>query len=421
MAATNIVDDLLVLFDAAEDDEKHADVLPDEITAELVYSGNVGKRFHIEMPSDANPTGKFIMSARRIDHKIRNARNAGCMFGSHGFQLINQKTALATADFYQNPDGVIQKTYYAEMQRTVKALTGAQHVIVVHHVLRRGGEMKDTAKEQVDAPAHAVHCDYTNFSGMQSYKHVFPKLPKDGTDWTQGRFALINCWRNISDTNVICDDHLAVCDGRSVVAPDDYLKYDYIAPTGHKSESFYLNAAGQARHKWYYYPRMRKNELLVFMQYDSDVESASRYTFHTAIHDPTAKKGDPARESIEVRLVAFFPKHRPNTIPEDASKPRDVKEVVPAAVQGIIGALKMPQAWPSSAKKALSEKLKECDFEEVLTWLVKGSRDGGFHGLDGASEETVKKVVEALMEKEGDVKEIAVRNFASDGDQKENR
>ena len=340
MAATSLVNELLVLFDAAEHE------FPDEINSSIVYQSNAGKRFHVEMPSDVNPAGKFIMSTRSIKHKIRNARNAGCMFASHGFQLVEQKTSLRTADFYQNHNTIIQNTYYKEMRRTVKALTGAQHVVAFHHVVRNGGSMKaGAAKEQVDAPAHAAHCDYTSHTGLATFKHVFAQLPRDGTDWTQGRFALINCWRNISDTHAIGEDHLAVCDGRSVVAPDDYLKYDYVSPAGHTSESFYLNAAGQARHRWYYYPSMRKHEVLVFMQYDSDVESAARYTFHTAVKDPTAKKGDPARESIEVRLVAFFPRHRPNTIPARAaeSDERPLKDVVETAVRGITGALKVPR------------------------------------------------------------------------------
>ena len=81
-----------------------------------------------------------------------------------------------------------------------------------------------------------------------------------------------------------------------------------------------MNASNvsSAYHKWYYFPAMKKNELLVFMQYDSDFQSQSRHVFHTAIYDPTfgLEKGDLYRESVELRLIAFFPKHTPNTIPD---------------------------------------------------------------------------------------------------------
>ena len=103
-------------------------------------------------------------------------------------------------------------------------------------------------------PAHAAHCDYTPYSGYKTHSTFVNQCPKDdGLDYKEGRIALINVWRNISDENVIQNDHLAVCDGRSVVAPDDYLKYDFLPPEGdiYKSESFYLNAARQPFHKWY--------------------------------------------------------------------------------------------------------------------------------------------------------------------------
>ena len=74
----------------------------------------------------------------------------------------------------------------------------------------------------------------------------------------------------------------------------------------------------------------------------------------------------------------------------------------------------LTEAGPAAAKKALAEKLGSVDMADVLTWLVEGSRAGGFHGLDGVSDETVKKVVEALMEKVGELKEIATKNFASE-------
>ena len=53
---------------------------------------------------------------------------------------------------------------------------------------------------------------------------------------------------------------------------------------------------------------MDKNEILVFIQHDSDCTSHARCGFYAAIRDPTVKnmKDVPPKESIEARLVAFF-------------------------------------------------------------------------------------------------------------------
>ena len=91
----------------------------------------------------------------------------------------------------------------------------------------------------------------------------------------------------------------------------------------------------------YYFPGMHKNELLVFMQFDSDWQNPSRHTFHTAIKDPTASAQAPPRQSIECRLIAFFPKHSPNTIPK-AQEVLKGQALVDVAVKGLFDALKVP-------------------------------------------------------------------------------
>ena len=138
------------------------------------------------------------------------------------------------------------------MEEAIKQLTGAAAVICIHHQVRNGGSKPDSAKVSVEPPAHAAHCDYTGHSGFQSFQIALNKLKnKDkNMDYSQGRYAMINAWRNISDIHPIYNDHLAVCDGRTVIAPDDFLKYDYITAI-YQSESYYLSQQHQQFHKWY--------------------------------------------------------------------------------------------------------------------------------------------------------------------------
>ena len=51
---------------------------------------------------------------------------------------------------------------------------------------------------------------------------------------------------------------------------------------------------------------MTKDEILYFVQYDSDPLSPCRYCFHTAFSDPKVPASMPQRQSVEVRAIAFF-------------------------------------------------------------------------------------------------------------------
>jgi hypothetical protein len=59
-------------------------------------------------------------------------------------------------------------------------------------------------------------------------------------------------------------------------------------------------------HKWYWFPRMRREEAYVFKVFDSMKDGRARLTAHTAFEDPTTPPHARPRESIEIRTMAFF-------------------------------------------------------------------------------------------------------------------
>ena len=215
---------------------------------------DTGKRYVIDMAR-----GNTISEPIGIFTKIHNARNLNCTLKSNGFQLLSQRTKLSTIQFYHNPNGIIQSVYYKEIETMIKKLTGAPMVRAFEHQIRCSTDSTDSipkyATESIGAAAHGAHCDFTPFSAMKKYKSMLLSLPNQGMDYKRGRFAVINVWRNISDSQRIRNYHLAVMDGHSVVAPDDFIKYDFISSDGLKRiESYYLNAARASNHKWFYFP-----------------------------------------------------------------------------------------------------------------------------------------------------------------------
>ena len=59
-------------------------------------------------------------------------------------------------------------------------------------------------------------------------------------------------------------------------------------------------------HYWYYFPHMERNEAVVFKTFESEKDGRARWTLHCAFDDPDTPPDAPARESIEMRTLAFF-------------------------------------------------------------------------------------------------------------------
>ena len=95
---------------------------------------------------------------------------------------------------------------------------------------------------------------------------------------------------------------LQQADARSV-APEDLMI----------AERRYPNRVGQTyrlkyspRHRWFYFPEMRRDEAIVFKVFDSQKDGRARFTPHTSFDDPATPPGAPPRQSIEARALAFF-------------------------------------------------------------------------------------------------------------------
>src|SRR4029079_11467879 len=125
-------------------------------------------------------------------------------------------------------------------------------------------------------------------------------LPDEAEALLQRRFAIVQVWRAINQP--IETNPLARAEARTL-AMDDLLV----------SERRYPNRVGQTyrlkhnpSHRWFYFPRMRRDEAIVFKVYDSASDGRARFTPHTSFDDPTTPPGAPPRQSIEVRALAFF-------------------------------------------------------------------------------------------------------------------
>ena len=223
---------------------------------------------------------------------VYDARKAGlaATIDSDGFELIR-----CAADVAFNADpALVKASYYPATERLVKKHLGAVRVHAFDHDFRSTSVKHQS--EHLRPAVMGVHNDYTESSGPQRVRDL---LPGEAETLLQRRFAFINVWKPIGWPAE--GTPLAMCDARTL-GPGDltliHLRYR------DRNGEIYGGRYNQAQ-RWYYYPAMTTSEAVLLKVYDSD-RSRARFTLHTAFVDPTAPKEAPARQSIEVRSIAFF-------------------------------------------------------------------------------------------------------------------
>jgi len=242
------------------------------------------------------PEGEPIRSGRTTKHwmKIRNGRLASneLTLDRQGFAFVRHHTQVS--NFYDPEE--VARVYYPEVERLLKQATGAVRVQVFDHNVRCR-PMAKRGENGAREPVKFAHNDYTLKSGPQRVRDL---LPAEADGLLKHRFSEINVWRPIRGP--VEESPLAVCDATSMTL-EDFVATDlkYRDRTG---EVYSL--AFNPNHRWFYFPRMERDEALLLKCYDSAEDGRARFTAHTGIDDPTSAADSAPRESIEVRTLVFF-------------------------------------------------------------------------------------------------------------------
>lgn len=212
----------------------------------------------------------------------------------HGFALITHRSAVR--NFYD--DDEVKSVYYPEAEHLLKRLTGASRIFIFDHTTRRRVPGAEDRRDAVRQPVSRVHVDHTAKSGPQRVRDL---IPGDAQELLRGRVQVVNLWRPIRGP--LLDAPLAVCDAGSVetkdLVPTDLIYRDRIGET--------YSVSYRPSHRWYYFSRMRADEVLLLKCYDSASDGRARFTPHSAFTDPTTPPDAPLRESIELRTLVFHP------------------------------------------------------------------------------------------------------------------
>src|SRR5678815_5085255 len=264
------------------------------VNVDIPYTVDTGEKLVNETFGPNNIRRRKTGTHELMRMAVRNGRLLAdeISFERNGFVLVEHKTKVA--DFFDAKQ--LESVYYPEVERLIKQQSGAQRVVIFDHTLRSGDEAEREEK-LIREPVLSAHNDYTEWSGPNRVREV---LPDEAEALLARRFAIIQVWRAINQP--IQANPLAIADGKSITMEDLIV-----------AERRYPHRVGQTyrlkyspKHRWFYFPEMRRDEALVFKVYDSERDGRARFTPHTSFADPASPPNAPPRQSIEVRAFAFF-------------------------------------------------------------------------------------------------------------------
>ena len=263
------------------------------VESTINYLAEMGERpfFYVNDPPPGAPRRNTRPDRRPVAFHDARELAPDPSLDVEGFLLARHETAVD--DLFDA--GGVRARYYPEVEALVRRITGAARVVAFDHNVR-SAPMAERGEGQAQPPVRFAHNDYTESSGPQRVRDLFPA---EAERLLARRFAVINVWKPIRGP--VEEFPLAVCDARTI-APGDLVPTDlrYRDRLGEVYSVRYNPA-----HRWFYWPHMHADEAMLLKCFDSDPAHA-RFTAHTAFEDPTTPPAAAPRESIEVRTLAFF-------------------------------------------------------------------------------------------------------------------
>lgn len=257
--------------------------------------------------SDVIDRSRTNIVAERREVEIRNAWSdlEEPMLNREGFTVVSAPSKVQ--DYRDIAE--VRRVYPREMEALITRMTGARRAIAKQTPVIRFSSDSNTLQ-----PAHLVHSDFT-------FPSLKVQLGEQGIDLDDPEFRqysvlrVYQTWRALSGPGQ--DKPLAFADQRSV-SPGDVVTGGYneyqskldpsataIARDDDANPGNYefCLCKASAAHRWYYFPRLELDELIVWKGFDQ-ADPAS-FAMHTAFTDPT-EAAAPPRDSIEARIYAFF-------------------------------------------------------------------------------------------------------------------
>lgn len=235
-----------------------------------------------------------VFNARRLDPPATLAEE--------GFELVRIDT-VANGRLRDDEVGTV---FESEARALVERLTGCAGTRVFSRVRRNGFDgLPPGDPRGVKPSTMASILGYA----LRAHTDVSPWLEQQ-PEWNEfvgGRHgAVYNIWRSTDFGGPIEQMPLALCPLRNIDPCDMIPACSYsILPSGAGFVDY--NLVRNPFQRWFFYPRMAPDEVLIFKLYDTREGNRSRRgVFHVAVKDPSAPPEARTRTSMELRVGALF-------------------------------------------------------------------------------------------------------------------
>jgi hypothetical protein len=243
----------------------------------------------------------IIRNARPIAHELSLDRE--------GFTLVKHKTSCANERRVE----AMREKYLDEMVLFIKAYFRASWVIPRRksvHLRRAEGtaipECGWNAVTGIRQPAGLAHVDYAPITApmVAAAENQLPGIPIR----PYSRLMIVQAWRALSPPPQ--DFPLAFCDATSL-DKSDMVEVDYVgnadanARNEPGSATKTYNARFSPAQRWYYFPDLTADELILFTGYDSDAHYRI-WSAHSAFDNRRGFPHARPRESVEGRFFVYF-------------------------------------------------------------------------------------------------------------------
>ncbi len=234
----------------------------------------------------------------------------GLSWQENGFELQTLPSVVANWDDQE----AVDRVHYGEITDWATRTTSCDKVLFFPGLQRN----PEAARERPDyAPIEFAHSDYTEDYGamIANAEHPYhrvlaPSMTRAGvtSEDMKGlrRVLTLQLWRNTGPA--LMDHPIAFCDARTVPrAQLTPLRVESYGGVETQFDAFaLLKSLGGSTNRWYTFPQMSVDEVVVFRAFDSDLVAAAEpfWTPHTAFRDPHSD-GVP-RRSIEMRAICLF-------------------------------------------------------------------------------------------------------------------
>lgn len=244
-----------------------------------------------------------IEDARPLQDKWNEAE----FLDQHGFVLLN---APHTVSDWGDKEDVAQN-YMPQVEEIIRSrLYPGRELIIMQppFVMRRG------AGTDIPQYGTGIHCDHDRtlddyyhnieaFAGPGVASQLRNRLDEGDVD----RFLVLDFWRPTMD-EPLRHMPLVLCDPDSI-NPDDMIStaLEGIAPNG--ATTFHIGLKHNLNQRWYYYPEMTADEVLVFKLFElrkGEEPQRFRACLHCAVEDPWTPADAKPRQSCEHRVSVLL-------------------------------------------------------------------------------------------------------------------